>query len=49
MGLGLLLKGLIAVVFPVLAGLAYMAITRQLFSLAAWKRLHGFFYQSLSR
>ena len=26
--------------FPVLAGLAYMAITRQLFSLAAWKRLH---------
>jgi hypothetical protein len=40
MGLGLLLKGLIAIVFPVLAGLAYTAITRQLFSLAAWKRLH---------
>jgi 4-amino-4-deoxy-L-arabinose transferase-like glycosyltransferase len=38
-GAGLLLKGLIAVVFPVLAGLAYMAITRQLFSLAAWKKL----------
>ena len=40
MGLGLLLKGLIAIVFPVLAGLAYMAITHQLFSLASWKRLH---------
>jgi hypothetical protein len=40
MGLGLLLKGLIAFVFPVLAGLVYMTITRQLFSLAAWKRLH---------
>ncbi len=41
-GLGLLLKGLIAVVFPALAGLAYMACTRQLFSLTAWKRLHIF-------
>ena len=40
MGCGLLLKGLIAVVFPVLAGLAYMAVTRQLFCLAAWKRMH---------
>ena len=40
MGLGLLLKGLIAVVFPVLAGVVYMGITRQLFSLASWKRLH---------
>ena len=39
-GAGLLLKGLIAVVFPALAGLAYMAITRQLFSLAAWKKLN---------
>ncbi len=42
MGLGLLLKGLIAIVFPILAGFAYMAITRQLFSLAAWRRLHVF-------
>ncbi len=41
-GLGLLLKGLIAVVFPVLAGLAYMACSRQLFELNAWKRLHLF-------
>lgn len=38
-GLGLLLKGLIAVVFPVLAALVYMALTRQLFSASAWKRL----------
>jgi hypothetical protein len=42
LGMGLLLKGLIAIVFPMLAGMAYMAITRQLFSLAAWKRLHIF-------
>src|SRR5690349_4822126 len=41
-GLGLLLKGLIAVVFPVLAGLAYMLCARQLFSLSAWKRLQIF-------
>jgi hypothetical protein len=40
MGLGLLLKGLIAIVFPVLAGLVYMTITRRLFSLASWKRVH---------
>ena len=40
MGLGLLLKGLIAIVFPILAGLAFMAVTRQLFSLASWRRLH---------
>ncbi len=39
LGCGLLLKGLIAVVFPVLTALAYMAITRQLFAGAAWKRL----------
>ena len=37
--LGVLLKGLIAIVFPVLAVMAYMAVTRQLDSLAAWKRL----------
>jgi len=40
MGLGLLLKGLIAIVFPVLAGILYLAVTHQLFSLARWKRLH---------
>lgn len=41
-GAGLLLKGLIATVFPVLAALVYMACTRQLFALSAWKRLHMF-------
>lgn len=40
MGSGLLLKGLIAIVFPILAGLAYMAVTRQLISLGSWRRLH---------
>jgi hypothetical protein len=39
LGCGLLLKGLIAGVFPVLAALAYMGATRQLFSWTAWKRL----------
>jgi 4-amino-4-deoxy-L-arabinose transferase-like glycosyltransferase len=38
-GAGLLLKGLIAIVFPMLAGLVFMAITHQLFSRAAWKKL----------
>src|SRR5207244_2456201 len=36
LGAGLLLKGLIAVVFPVAAGVTYMAATRQLFTLASW-------------
>jgi hypothetical protein len=39
-GTGLLLKGLISVVFPIMAGLTYMAVTHQLFSLAAWRRLN---------
>jgi len=39
LGCGLLLKGLIAIVFPLGAGLLYMAVTRQLWSGAAWKRL----------
>ncbi len=39
LGTGLLLKGLIAIVFPVAAGLVYMAVTRQVFSLQAWSRL----------
>ena len=38
-GAGLLLKGLIAVVFPVLAGLAYMAVSKQFFRAQAWRRL----------
>ena len=42
LGLGLLLKSLIGIVFPIAAGLIYLFITRQLFSAAAWKRLHVF-------
>jgi 4-amino-4-deoxy-L-arabinose transferase-like glycosyltransferase len=38
-GAGLLLKGLIAIVFPILAAIVYMAVSRQLFSWAAWKKL----------
>jgi len=38
-GLGLLLKGLIAIVFPILAGVTFMVVTRQAFSLAAWRKL----------
>jgi 4-amino-4-deoxy-L-arabinose transferase-like glycosyltransferase len=41
-GTGLLLKSLIAVVFPVAAALIYLAITRQLFSWNVWKRLRPF-------
>ena len=40
LGCGLLLKGLIALVFPVVAGLVYMTITGQLVSGLAWQRLH---------
>ncbi|HET7872469.1 MAG TPA: glycosyltransferase family 39 protein [Terriglobales bacterium] len=39
LGLGLLLKSLIAVVFPVGAGIIYLFFTKQLFSARAWKRL----------
>jgi 4-amino-4-deoxy-L-arabinose transferase-like glycosyltransferase len=39
LGCGLLLKGLIAVVFPVLAGVAYMAARGRLFSTWSWGRL----------
>jgi Dolichyl-phosphate-mannose-protein mannosyltransferase len=40
LGFGLLLKGLIAVLFPVLAVGAFMLVTRQLFSWSAWRKLH---------
>lgn len=40
LGCGLLLKGLIALVFPILAGLAFMAVTGQLFARSAWRRIH---------
>lgn len=39
MGAGLLLKGLVAVVFPVGAALVYMAATRQLLQKHTWQRL----------
>jgi 4-amino-4-deoxy-L-arabinose transferase-like glycosyltransferase len=42
LGIGLLLKSLIGMVFPVAAGLIYLAITRQLFVARTWKRLHPF-------
>src|SRR5712692_3484746 len=39
LGIGLLLKSLIAVVFPVAAALIYLFFTKQLFSAGTWKRL----------
>ena len=42
LGVGLLLKSLIALVFPVGAGLLYLALTGQLFSGWAWRRLRPF-------
>ena len=42
LGIGLLLKSLIAVVFPIAAALIYLGITRQLFSRPTWRRLHPF-------
>lgn len=40
LGLGLLLKSLIGVVFPVGIALLYLALTRQLSSKRIWKQLH---------
>lgn len=42
LGVGLLLKSLIGMVFPIAAGVLYLAITHRLFSAATWKRLHLF-------
>jgi 4-amino-4-deoxy-L-arabinose transferase-like glycosyltransferase len=41
-GTGLLLKGLIAAVFPIGAGIAYLLLTRQLFARRTWQRLRPF-------
>ena len=41
-GAGFLLKGLIAIVFPGAAAFVYLAVTRQLFSREAWRRLRPF-------
>src|SRR6202051_4412292 len=42
LGLGLLLKSLIGVLFPIAAVILYLAITRQLFSGSVWRRLSPF-------
>lgn len=42
LGVGLLLKSLIGVLFPLAAGVLYLWITHQLFSAAAWRRLRPF-------
>ena len=39
-GVGLLLKSAVAVLFPGAAALLYLALTRQLFSRKTWQRLH---------
>ena len=39
LGVGLLLKSLIGVLFPLAAGVIYLAVTQQVFSAAAWRRL----------
>jgi 4-amino-4-deoxy-L-arabinose transferase-like glycosyltransferase len=42
LGLGLLLKSLIGVLFPLAAGVLYLGLTHQLFSTRAWRRLRPF-------
>jgi hypothetical protein len=42
LGAGLLLKSLVAVLFPLATGLIFLLVTRQLFSARTWKRLHPF-------
>ena len=42
LGTGLLLKSLIAAVFPVAAAIIYLLVRHQLFSVKTWKRLHVF-------
>lgn len=42
MGLGLLLKSLIAIVFPAGAALVYLFLTKQLFVARTWRRLRPF-------
>lgn len=40
LGISLLLKSLIGIVFPIGAAVVYLAFTQQLFSLEVWKRLY---------
>ncbi len=42
LGTGLLLKSLVAVVFPVAGALIYLIATKQLFARRTWQRLHPF-------
>lgn len=42
MGTGLLLKGLIALVFPIAAAVLFLFLSGRLFDLATWKRLRPF-------
>jgi 4-amino-4-deoxy-L-arabinose transferase-like glycosyltransferase len=42
MGTGLLLKSLVAVVFPIGAALVYLFLTKQLFAARTWRRLRPF-------
>jgi len=42
LGLGLLLKSLIGVLFPLAAGVIYLGLTHQLFSARTWRRLRPF-------
>ncbi|MGA8150699.1 MAG: glycosyltransferase family 39 protein [Terriglobales bacterium] len=42
LALGLLLKSLIGILFPLAAGVIYLYVTQQLFSARTWKRLHPF-------
>jgi 4-amino-4-deoxy-L-arabinose transferase-like glycosyltransferase len=42
LGLGLLLKSLIGVLFPLAAGVIYLSFTRQLFCRKTWRKLHPF-------
>ncbi len=42
LGVGLLWKSLVGSIFPIAAGVLYLAVTRQLFVAKTWKRLHPF-------
>jgi hypothetical protein len=42
LGIGLLLKSLIGVLFPLAAGVIYLSLTHQLLSARTWRRLHPF-------
>ncbi|MGH7839776.1 MAG: glycosyltransferase family 39 protein, partial [Candidatus Binataceae bacterium] len=42
LGVGMLLKSLVGVVFPVAAGVIYLLVTRQFFRARTWKRLRPF-------